>query len=178
MSCKKTPKLNLYDYIEPYLDKGADAIAGAKKEYYRLYKAEWRRRYRSTVKQYSVCLDAAEQRQLKTEGRKHKKSVTGLIKSACFAYLNRVYLIQDLEVVNSVRQLLAQNYNALLELAGEKALNQKMAIDLLRRIQTLEAKVMSKLFKPRTLEDWIIQTITENPRHIESLKLLLEKYDK
>lgn len=141
---------SLYIYLEPFLVAGDEqAIAEARKMYTREYKAKWRREKRKREKEITVSWKPDELQELRTEAKRHKTTVTAFIKLSTLAYINKRYLVPDHKLVLKIAQLLALNYNTILELMDDKRLVQIPGDILLKKLETLEREVLVSLHSPK-----------------------------
>jgi hypothetical protein len=142
-------KSSIYQFLEPYLATGNDfVIAKARKEYWKAYKAEWRKKQRQETKEVTVVLTQPEAKSIIAAAKKHKRSPAQFIKESSFAYLSKQYVVPDVVAINTIRQLLAVNYNALQKLFDENMLPYQAGIALMQQMQELERKVLIELYRP------------------------------
>ncbi len=149
-------KSSLYAYLDStkVLETGSEQdIVNARKEYWRQYKAEWRRNQRNATKQYTIALTADEAKQITIAAKKHRRSITTFIKESCQAYLNTTYLVPDVVALNEIRQLLAINYNALQKLFDENVIPFQIGRTLVQQMAELEKNVFEKLYHPKEIND-------------------------
>jgi hypothetical protein len=169
-------KSSIYKYLEPYFATGnEELIAKARKEYWKKYSVEWRKKKRQVTKHYTIDFTSSEAKRVIEAAKKHKRSATVYIKQSCFAYMNSRYLPIDAMAMNEIFQLLAMNYNALKKIIVDGNLHYQTGQNLLQQMAGLEQRVNTELRNPKSLEQWIIETIQANPKYKETLKLLLQK---
>jgi len=82
----------------------------------------------------------------------HEVSKTRYIQQACLAYAKRKYLVIGRAEVAEIKQMLALNHTDLLSLFDENRLPYDMGIDVLRRMECLEEKILHQLLHPKLLE--------------------------
>ena len=171
-------KCGVYDYLNStkVLETGSDQdIANARQEYWKAYKAEWRKRQRQETKEFTIVCTLSEAKDILEAARRHKRSRSKFIKESCLAYINKRYLVPDLLAMNSIRQQLAMNLNVLQKLFDESRIPYETGTVLLRQMGTLEKSVLTELHNPKTLEQWIIDTVCATPEYKGILIELLNK---
>ncbi len=167
----------LYAYLlsTKVLENGTEQdIAKAREQYWRDYKANWRRNKRKTEKSFTISFTGNELSVLSTTAKKHKKSVSALIKASCLAYIQKQYVVPDVYAVNSVRELLTMNYMSLKSAFDNLNVPYQVGIELLNRMSELEANVTTQLYNPKSLDDLVIEAINKEPEYKERLLQLLQ----
>lgn len=167
----------VFTAIESELDNGEAAIAKAKKEHFKNYKAAWRKAFRSQHKQYTLSFTPEEARELTKEAKKAKRSRTAFIKAAYFAYIDKVYLIADPNLLLEIRQQLGLTYHALTLLIEKNMIANDLGTTLLHQFSDFEQKLLSKLHSPKSLEDWILETVRNKPSYRKTILSLLKSVD-
>ena len=171
-------KSGIYTYLSStkVLETGNDLdIAKARKEYWKWYKAQWRKKQREETKEFTIVCTALEAKDILDAARKHKRSRSNFIKESCLAYLNKQYLVPDLVAINSIRQQLAMNINTLKQLFNENKLSYQTGTSLLQQMAVLEQAVLAELHNPNTLEQWITEMVRTKPAYKAILIELLQK---
>lgn len=174
--CRKH-KNSLYEYLDAsgVLDTGSDeAIAEARKEYWKKYKATWRKQKRQTEKELTTSWNPDEIKELSKVARQHNMSRVAFIKSATIAYSNKAFIMPEKIGVQRIVQLLAMNYNLIQELIEERTFPLFSGKSILEKLNTLEKEIRVSLYSPKTLEQVIIDAIVSNPKLKHSLNRLLE----
>ena len=164
----------IFTAIEPVLDKGKAAIEEAKKQHFKKYKAAWRKAFRKQHKQFTLSFTAEEARELSKEAKKAHRSKVAFIKSCYFAYINKVYLIHDPKVLLEIRQQLGFTYNALMNLIERNHIPKDLGQTLLQQLSDFEQRLLSKLHNPKSLEDWIQDTLVNKPTYAETIQSLIK----
>ena len=77
--------------------------------------------------------------------------------------------------INSIRQQLALNLNSLQKLFDENKITYKTGAELLEQMTALEQTMLTELHNPKTLEQWIADTVHSRPEFKEILIALLNK---
>ena len=147
------------------LDKGDEAIADARRRYKQIYSAKWRKNQRKVTKQFTIAFTPIEAKDLLEAAKKHKRSRTRFIKDSCLAYMNKRYLVPDVLAIRSIEQALVMIYNILKKLSDETSLPFQIGTDLLKQMSDLEHKVLVELHNPKTLEKWVVESITMKPEY-------------
>jgi hypothetical protein len=160
--CKK--KMTLYDYIEPLLENSTtEEIALAKKRYWNNYKAAWRKQRRKERKEFTIDFTAKELQIIKSAAGKHKRSYTKFIKQSTLAYCQNKYLPTDPIAINQVKELLAMTYNGLQQLTDDEMLHTDTGNIVMKKVAALENNVLSILYNPKTIEQWLSEILADNP---------------
>jgi len=171
-------KSGVYSYLcsTKVLETGSDKdIANARKEYWKGYKAEWRKKQRLETKEFTIVCTVQEVKDILEAARKHKRSRSNFIKESCLAYLHKRYLVPDVVAINSIRQQLAMNINTLKQLFDENKVSYQTGTSLLQKMAVLEQVVLAELHKPKTLEQLITETVLTSPAYKAILIELLQK---
>ena len=171
-------KCGVYSYLNStkVLETGSDQdITKARNEYWKAYKAQWRKKQRQETKEFTIVCTPQEAKDILEAARKHKRSQSNFIKESCLAYLYKRYIVPDLFAINSIRQQLAMNYTSLQMLFDENRIPYQTGITLIQQMALLEQQVLSQLHNPKTLEQWITETVRDTPRYKETLNELLQK---
>ena len=170
-------KSNIYAYLDStkVLEVGTnEAITKAKHEYWKAYKAQWRKNQRKTTAQFTIVFTANESNQILIAAKKHKRSQSAFIKQACLSYVNQRFLVPDMYVFGEMRQILSMNYRALQKLFDESIIPYQTGKLLIEQMITLERTVLQQLRNPKTLEKWIEETVRNTPQYKEELFQLLQ----
>jgi hypothetical protein len=150
---KEAPQqIPLQKYLEPLLKSGLpEEIAAARKTYWRIYKANWRKQRRKEQKEYAISFDRKELNIVAAAAHKHKRCITKFIKEAVLAYCASKFLIVDVPTHNKVIELLALNYNALQQLSDDAVISEEQGMALLQRSSEMEMEILSILNNPQKL---------------------------
>lgn len=146
-----------------------EEIQKIKKEYWRQYKKNWRNNKRKKDKEIAVSFSKEELREITTESKRHRLSRTQFIKQSCFAYLNKSFIVPDLMEVRKISQVLSLTYNSIQELIEESKVEQKVGRTLMDSIYNLEREILPVLNNPKSLETYIKDLITKNPKSKNTL---------
>lgn len=169
-------KGNLYSYLDAskVLESNNEAlIAAARKQYWLDYRKKWRQQRRKDKKELLTEWSSEELRLLTECARKNKRSRSKFIHVATLAYINKVYVVPDQVEVRRIAQMLAMTYNLIKEM---KVNVESKTIDvLLEHVFELERNVNISLNHPKTLEQWVTDTVKANPAYRETLIELLKR---
>lgn len=145
----------VYRYLKcnGFLDKSAEEIANAKKQYWKQYKRNWRKAKRGRNKSITLLFDKQEYAELKVKAIEHKRSVTKYIKEAAIAYSRNQYVVMDIRQVMEIKELLTLNYNFLQKRFNEMRLPFKEGLETIERYRRLENKVLQVMFHPQKVAD-------------------------
>jgi uncharacterized protein (DUF1778 family) len=163
----------LYSYLHAsgVLNTGNEnAIALARKEYWRNYKKVWRKEKRKKEKEITISLNTEELKVITQSAKIHQRNVTAFIKESAFAYINKRYIVPSQETVHSIRQLLAMLYNQIEQLLDENKLQSELGNELKQKITELERFILPVLFNPKIVEKHIEELVRKEP--IMKTKLL------
>lgn len=141
----------LYQYLEEtgVLQSGNKAtIEAATALYWRIYKREWRKAKRHAEKPFEILLTEKEEKIIQAAALKHGMSKTSYIKKAALTYSAQKYLVPNLEVLYEIKELLAINYDAILQL-----IQKGKGDGALQLVASLESNVLKLLFTPKRLSD-------------------------
>lgn len=163
---------NLYSYLKSsgVLENGNhDEIQKVKKEYWKEYKRKWRNNKRKMINEITISFTREEFKEITNESKRHKLNRTKFIKQACFAYLNKSFIVPDLKEVKKISQFLAMSYNSIQELTAENKIDFKSSKSLLEAIFNLEREILPVLNNPKSLEVLIKEHIVKNAKNKNSL---------
>lgn len=156
MKRKIKQKSGLYAYLDKMkvLEQGTDEdFRRARQEYWRMYKANWVKQMRALKKEYTVCLNQKEVKELCVAARLHRRSCTRYLKEAAFSYMNKRFLFPDEISISTIKQLLAMNYNMLKQLFDENMLPVAAGRQVLEKMNELEHSLLSYLYNPKEIKN-------------------------
>lgn len=165
-------KSNLYSYLESsgVLEKGThEEIQKVKNDYWREYKRNWRKNKRKMVKEITISFTQDEFKEINSESKRHKLNRTNFIKQACFAYVNKSFIVPDLKEIKKISQILAMAYNSIQGMIEENNIDFKSGKSLLESIYKLEREILPVLNNPKSLEVLIKEHIDKNAKNKSSL---------
>jgi hypothetical protein len=150
-------KSGVYAYLSSIqvLETGTELeIARARKEYWKEYKANWRKQQRTETMAFTIICTKAEGKEISEWARKHKRSPSQFIKEACvFGYMRKQYIVPDVYAANEIRQLLAVNYNTLKRLFDGSLLPWEVGKQVMSRMEELERAVLAAISQPKELKN-------------------------
>ena len=175
---KRRVKANggLYQYLLEIgvLENGThEEIQAARKEYWREYKRKWRKERRRIKKEITISLNRQEWRRITREARRHNLSRTRFLRKACFAYINKSFVVPDEAGVRKIRQLLAMTYNSLQEMLEEDNVDFALVRKGLDIVQRLELDILPLLHHPKPLEEYLKDHVEKNPMNKDQLLKIL-----
>ena len=165
---KINSKSNLYSYLKSsgVLENGNhDAIQKVKKEYWKEYKRKWRNSKRKMVNEITISFTREEFKKISNESKRHKLNRTNFIRQACFAYLNRTFIVPDAKEVKRIAQQLSMTYNSIQGLIEENSIEFKSGRSILEAIIKLEREILPVLNNPKSLEALIKEHFLKNPNN-------------
>ena len=175
MKARNRKQSSIYQFLEPVLQTGgAKEIALARTQYWREYKANWRRQKRRSEKELTTSWTKDELKILTEAAKKHKVSITRFIKTSSLAYIDKRYIIPDQLEVRRIAQHLAMTYNSIQEMVNENELNLQTGKIILEKIFELERTFLVSLHNPKTLEQLITEAVKTSPKMKATLFELLE----
>ena len=145
-----------YAYMEPFFEKGdSNAIAQAKKEYRRKYKAAWRNAKRKKDKEITTSWAKDEYKELKTVANHHKQNIARFVKESATAYMNQRFIYPDETLLRKTTQIL--------ELKEASGISVETTKKLLDDIYQLERDIRVTLYSPKTIEQVIKEELHKHP---------------
>lgn len=150
----------LWDYLEATgaLTSGSDEVINAAKQAYRKqYLLDFKRRQRRSKAEYTVTFSKSngEHGRIQDGSRRHRISVTGFVRKAALAYLDRTYLVPNRQQIARLEQLLAACLNEIKTIVHKKEKffwerdNKLEAVE--RRIERMERQLDEALRHPPLL---------------------------
>jgi hypothetical protein len=165
-------KSNLYSHLKSngVLENGNhEEIQKVKKEYWKEYKRKWRNNKRKMVNEITISFTQEEFKEISTESKRHKLNRTKFIKQACFAYLNKSFIVPDLKEVKKISQILAMSYNTIREMTEENEIDLRSGKSILEAIYNMEREILPVLNNPKSLEALIKEHILKNAKNKNAL---------
>lgn len=165
-------KSNLCSYLRSsgVLENGtSEDIQKVKKEYWKEYKRKWRNSKRKMVNEITLSFTKEEFKEISTESKRHKLNRTNFIKQACFAYINKSYIVPDFKEVKRIAQQLSMTYNSIQELIEENSIEFKSGKSILKSIYNLEREILPALHNPNSLNALVKEHVLKNAKHKSSL---------
>jgi len=167
---------SLYAFLEPSLASGDEqAIFQARKEYWKQYKANWKKQKRATQKTVEISFTQSEWKVIKEAAEKHNRSNAAFIKKAAQAYCSKEYLVPNQLEYNKVYEALCMLYAKLKNIESSTTVSSYVMNELLHSFITIEKTITQHLQNPQTLEEKITETIQANPGYKTIIYHLLEK---
>lgn len=173
MKRKLNSKSSIYSFLKSsgVLESGTpEEIQNGRKAYWREYKRSWRKQKRKAEKEFTIYFSTDELQEIIKEAKRHKLSRSRFIKQACFAYIDKTFLVPDISEVRKISQLLSMTYISIQEYLESNGNEIKNGKEILDRIYRLEREILPTLHNPKTLDDIIKEHILINPN--EKLRLI------
>ncbi len=177
---RKVPRNSkMWDFLNAsgVLVNGTDEqIKSAKKQYRKNYLLEYKRKQRSNSPEFGVYFskENGEFKMVQRSAMEHKKTIPGFIKASVLAYINKAYIVPDRDQVAKLEELLANCFNEIQAFAkANKTLYWQQYEDIQKRIEKLEREVAEVLRQPKSIEDFIMESVKHNPELRQSLISLL-----
>jgi hypothetical protein len=150
-------KSKLYQYLLPYIEKGAseEDLQLHTEQFQKQQRAEWQRNKRAAEKQFTISLIKEEVRIIDRVAKGHKKSKTKFIKRAALAYCTKSFLVLDECLLRDIEETLKMNYALLQQLMEEQNFSQKMKEDTLEKLEHLTETLLNAIQRPKELTNWI-----------------------
>lgn len=169
---KLNSKSNLYSFLKSsgVLEKGThEQIQKIRAEYWREYKRKWRNAKRKSEKEITISFSQDEIKEISIESKRHKLTQTKFIKQACFAYMNKTFIVTDSKETKRIAQYLSMTYNSIQELIEENTVEIKSGKSILEAIYNLEREILPALHNPKSLDALIKEHVLKNAKHKNSL---------
>ena len=166
----------VYSYLlsKGVLENGTKGeIQKAKQEYWREYKAKWRKAKRKEAKEFCISLNQAELRLFTHEAKRHKMSCTEFIKQTSLAYTQKRYVVPNSLEVRKIAQLLSMTHNLIQEVLLENKSSRMSGLNMIEAIANLEHNILPLLNHPKTIEEHIVLHIKmDKGNKVQLLKLI------
>ena len=169
---KLNAKSNLFSFLNSsgILENGThDQIQKVRSEYWREYKRKWRNAKRKSEKEITILFTQDEFKEISIESKLHKLSRTKFIKKACFAYMNKIFIVPDSKGVKQIAQQLSMTYNSIQGLLEENSIEFKSGKSITDAIYKLERQILPALHNPKSLDVLIKEHILKNTKNKNSL---------
>lgn len=144
-------KSTIYKFLEPYLESGnEEAIAHARKEYWRAYKASWRNAKRKRSKEITTTWNKEELIEIATHAKRSNMSKAEYIKLASLAYGKRQYLVPNYPEIRQISQILGMLYNINYKALYEDAvISSDVGKVILEKLYEWERMILPLLHNPQ-----------------------------
>jgi hypothetical protein len=146
----------LYKFLDRsgVLVSGDDtAIKAAKREYWRLYKKNWRMNQKTINKAFTVVLSIEDYEWLGASAKAHKRTINNFLKQAAICYLQQKYLVPDIILVKEIQGLLIKIYTGIQKMLDENLLEFKETRVLLDRVAEIEKLIHGALQEPKKVSE-------------------------
>jgi hypothetical protein len=145
----------IYSYLTPYLESGSEeAIAAARQQYWREYKATWRKNKRKSEKEITTIWKKDELIEVAKEAKRHKLSKTAYIKQAALSYGRKQFLVPNYPEIRQIAQSLGMLYNITHRaLTEEHSLPTETGKQILEKIFEWERIILPLLHRPLPIDN-------------------------
>ncbi|MFN0189849.1 MAG: hypothetical protein ACKVQV_14195 [Bacteroidia bacterium] len=142
----------VYTYLKEcgVLDHGTDKeIETARKEYWRIYKRNWRKNKRMEETEVTASFNDSEFKKLDAQAKTHNLSHPQFVKKTVLAYMDKKYLVPNELEVRKISQLLSQYLDVITDEIEENNLTPDTGDMILHKIEELEYQIMILLREPK-----------------------------
>lgn len=153
-----------------------EAVARAKREYYREYQRRWVQEKRNRCRKFLLYFSSEEFRLVSAAAKRHKRAATAFIKEACLAYIAQRFLVPDLFFLNCLREGITGIVTGVQDMADSRHIERRNARDILERVTILEQLCLRLLIDPAPLEDRLLEEIAKDGAYGERILDLLQKH--
>lgn len=131
-----------------YVAGSTDTPEQLKKQYWRKYKAQWRKRKREEQKEFTLSFTKPELAIITNQAKKHSRSRTQYIKEAALAYSSDKFLVPDEHTILRIKELLCAHYTVIQQLEEDERISKQLGDRLKETIESLEERVLFQLQHP------------------------------
>lgn len=145
----------VYTYLKHcgVLDHGThEEIETARKEYWKIYKRNWRKNKRIEETEVTTYFNDSEFKKLGAEAKFHNLSHPQFVKKAALAYMDSKYLVPNELEVRKITLLLSQYLDVIIDEIEEENLTHNKGDMILHKIEELEYKITILLREPKQVE--------------------------
>ena len=149
-------KSSIYAYLDStkVLETGSDQdIAIARKEYWKAYKAKWRKTQKQKAQEFTVKCTLQEAKEIEAVAKQHGISKNRFIKQACFGYMRKRYVPLDPYALATIRLTLGQNCIVLQTLFNQNLLPYDVGKRAIALMESLESQVLFELHNPKEVSE-------------------------
>lgn len=149
---KKKAEHKVYAYLHQsgVLDSGtSEEIETARKEYWKIYKRNWRKNKRKEETEVTASFNDLEFIKIESQANIHNLSNPQFVKKAVLAYIDKKYLVPNELTVRKISQLLSQYLDLITDELEEDNLMQDKSDLLLHKINELEHLITILLREPK-----------------------------
>jgi hypothetical protein len=159
MPKKKLRNSPMLDYLERkgLLAHGSDAqIEQAKAEYRKQYQRKYKRKQREKHQEFTIILTNKEAKRIEHEADRYNTSPSAFVRDAAFAYLDKTFIVPDLDTVIGLEQLLSQCRSDIRRIADNQTTSflgrAKAYHQMAKTVKRLENEIARALRNPEELE--------------------------
>lgn len=175
----------IYESIWQYLDESGvlengteEEIQQAKKEYWKIYQRQYKRKMRKTKRQVVLWFSQREIDQLKKVMKGYRNSFPQFVKQGAMAYANQRYLVPDIHMVGRIEQHLSLIRQSVHELSERDSNNWFSDTKRYRRIEkmlnSLQSELVDRLRNPMLLKTYLRGLKENDPDQLKEIKQILD----
>lgn len=163
-------KTRYYEFMQPFFEIGdALLIEQKKKEYMKLYKAQWMKDKRQKSKEIRFLLTEKEYKVIKAVAHEHNLKLTPFIRHAVQAYMMRTYINPNKETLAKMIQILKMMFIKVEDMKEEYG----SLAPFLIALDQLEKDIRVYISSPPIIESYLIKHIQKHPKHKEELLAII-----
>ena len=152
---KKGSSHKVYEYLlnSGILDNGtAEEIQNARREYWKIYKRNWRKSKRAQETEITCSFTDKEFDRIAKQAKLYKLSNPQFIKQAALAYIDKKYLVPNELEVRKISQLLSQYIDVITDQLEENKLKGDAGNRILNKLEELENQINNCLRNPQLIK--------------------------
>lgn len=152
----------LCEYLEKLgiLETGSDEeIKAVKKAYRKEYLLKYKRNQRAKKPEFTINFsnENGEYHRMEYAAKKHKLTIPSFIKKAALAYIEKKFIVPNIDQVVSLEQILSRCLNEIQAISGKKDKffwdKERKYEQLEKRLEKLEAEIFLVFRNPPLLKD-------------------------
>jgi len=159
-------KQTVYKYLEDMgvLEHGtSEDIENARKQYWRQYRAAWRKAKRAQGREVTICLTKIESAQLSHKAAQFGLTVNQYLKEAALAQSKQEVMAPQESLMRAIHEQLVLNCTAIQRVCEDADSAVEIEHRLIEQIARLENMVMAALKNAYSIEESIRQAVQNNP---------------
>lgn len=163
---KQSANQTVYKYLEDLgvLEHGSpEDIENARKQYWRQYRAAWRKAKRAQGREVTICLTKNESTQLSRKAAQFGLTVNQYLKEAALAQSKQEVMAPQESVMRTIHEQLVLNCTAIQHACEDAESAVEIEHRLIEQIAHLENMVMAVLKNAYSIEESVRQAVQNNP---------------
>lgn len=159
-----------------------EQIKKAKKDYWRKYFQEFKRKQRLSKSEFTVILskENGEHETIVSKAKEHQMSVPLFIKESAFAYIHKTYLPPYWGQIANLEQLLSECLFEIQNIAKQKERffwdHEQKYKNIENRIEKIEKEIIQALTNPFTIEELVKKAMEKNPSLGQNIINVISQY--